>query len=112
MLDLFEQEESAALFIDKIMEKYKRYDRGQFMLLEKSIRTYPQEQRAALDHCIKNELWSATDFRDVATYLSQHNLGDLPKRRGPTTSTVSSDIQVSTRSIDEYDKILGGEMNE
>lgn len=56
MLDLFEQDESATLFIDKNMKKYKRYARDQFMLLEKSNRTYPQEQKAALDHCTTNEL--------------------------------------------------------
>lgn len=84
------------------------------MFLEKSIRTYPQEREAALDHCIKNELWSANHFRDVAAYLSQRSLGDgdIPKGIESTTSTVSSDIQVSIRSIDEYVKILGGEMNE
>lgn len=41
MIDLFEQEETAILFIDKITEKYKRYVRDQFMVLEKSIQTYP-----------------------------------------------------------------------
>lgn len=94
------------------MEKYKRYARDQFMVLEKSIQTYPQEREAALAHCIKNELWSANEFRDVIAYLSHHSLGDIAKEIESTSSTVSSDIQVSTGSIGEYVKILGGEMNE
>ena len=112
MIDLFEQEEAAILFIDKITEKYKRYVRDQFMVLEKSIQTYPQERDAALAHCIENELWSANDFRDVAAYLNQHRPGDIPKGIESISSTASSGIQVSTRSISEYVKILGGEVNE
>ena len=42
MIDLFEQEEAAILFIDKITEKYKRYVRDQFMVLEKSIQHTPK----------------------------------------------------------------------
>lgn len=56
MIDLFEQEEKAILFIDHVIEKYKRYARDQFMVLEKSIQTYPAERDEALEHCIKNEL--------------------------------------------------------
>ena len=96
----------------KITEKYKRYVRDQFMVLEKSIQTYPQERDAALAHCIENELWSANDFRDVAAYLNQHRPGDIPKGIESISSTASSGIQVSTRSISEYVKILGGEVNE
>ncbi|MBG9979129.1 Mu transposase domain-containing protein [Ruoffia tabacinasalis] len=112
MIDLFEQEESTILFIDKIMEKYKRYARDQFMILEKSIQTYPKEREAALAHCIKNGLWSANDFRDVAAYLNQNSLGDIAKGIESSSSTASSGIQVSTRSIGEYVKILGGGINE
>ena len=54
MIDLFEPEEKAILFIDKIVEKYKRYARDQFMVLEKSIKMYPAERDAALEHCIEN----------------------------------------------------------
>ncbi len=112
MIDLFEQEEAAILFIDKVIEKYRRYARDQFMVLERSVQAYPEEQEAALEYCIENELWSANDFRDVAAYLNQHRLGDIPKGIKSTSSTSSSGIQVSTRSINEYVKIMGGEMNE
>lgn len=91
-LNLFEQEESTTLFIVKTLEKYKRYERSQFMLLEKSIRNYPQKRMAALDHCIKNELWNVDDFRDGAVYLCQHSLGDFAKVIESTTFTVLSGI--------------------
>jgi len=112
MIDLFAKEEAALLFIDKVMEKYKRYARDQFMVLEKSVQTYPQERGAALAHCIENGLWSANDFRDVAAYLNQNKSEEIPKGIELTSSTASSGIQVFTRSISEYVKLLGGEMNE
>ena len=111
MIDLFEPEEKAILFIDKLTEKYKRYARDQFMVLEKSIQMYPAERDEALEHCIKNELWSANDFRDIAAYLAQYNLVEIPKGI-EANSTNLTGIEVSTRPFSEYAKILGGEVNE
>ena len=111
MIDLFEPEEKAILFIDKIVEKYKRYARDQFMVLEKSIQLYPAERDAALEYCIENELWSANDFRDVAAYLSQHKRIEIPNGI-ESISTTYTGIEVSTRPFSEYAKILGGEVNE
>lgn len=111
MIDLFEPEEKAILFIDKIVEEYKRYARDQFMVLEKSIQLYPTERDAALEYCIENELWSANDFRDVAAYLSQHKRIEIPNGI-ESISTTYTGIEVSTRSFSEYAKILGGEVNE
>ena len=111
MIDLFEPEEKAILFIDKIVEKYKRYARDQFMVLEKSIQLYPAERDAALEYCIENELWSANDFRDVAAYLSQQKRIEIPNGI-ESISTTYTGIEVSTRSFSEYAKILGGEVNE
>lgn len=112
MLNLFEDEEKAILFIDNVIEKYKRYARDQFMVLEKSIQTYPAEREEALKYCIENELWSANDFRDVSAYLSQNKVDEIPKGIETTASPSSTGIKVSTRSISEYVKIMGGEMNE
>jgi len=112
MIELFEQEEKAILFIDQVIEKYKRYVREQFMVLEKSIHTYPEERDQALEYCIEHELWSANDFRDVSAYLAQHKLEEIPKGIETASAASSSSIQVSTRSISEYVKIMGGELNE
>ena len=111
MIDLFEPEEKAILFIDKIIEKYKRYARDQFMVLEKSIQLYPAERDAAPEYCIENELWSANDFRDVAAYLSQHKWVEIPNGI-ESISTTYTGIEVSTRSFSEYAKIIGVEVNE
>lgn len=111
MIDLFEPEEKAILCIDKIVEKYKRYARDKFMVLEKSIQLYPAECDSALEYCIENELWSANDFRDVAAYLSQHKLVEIPNGN-KSICTTHTGIEVSTRSFSEYVKIMGGEANE
>ena len=112
MINLFDQEEKAHLFIDQVIGKYKRYARDQFMVLEKSILAYPEEREAALEHCIKNKLWSANDFRDVSAYLSQNRLREIPKGIESASSKPTTGINVSTRSINEYVKIMGGEPNE
>lgn len=112
MIDLFEPEEKAVLFIDKVIEKYQRYARDQFMVLEKSIQMYSLERDKTLEHCIENELWGANDFRDVSTYLNYHKLEKIPKEIENISSTTSPGIQVSTRSMSEYVKIMGGEMHE
>ena len=112
MIDLFDQEEKALVFIDQVIGKYKRYARDQFMVLEKSILAYPEEREAALEHCIKNELWSANDFRDISVYLSQNRLIAIPKAIESASPKPSTGISVSTRSINEYVKIMGGEPNE
>ncbi|WP_253940770.1 Mu transposase domain-containing protein [Fundicoccus ignavus] len=111
MIDLFEEEPRAILFIDKIVEKYKRYARDQFMVLEKSIKRYPTERDAALNYCIDNDLWSANDFRDIAIYLSQHKVEAIPEEI-KNNSSVPSGIEVSTRPLSDYVKIMGGEVNE
>ena len=112
MINLFEHEEKAHLFIDQVIGKYKRYARDQFMVLEKSILAYPEEREAALEHCIKNKLWSANDFRDISVYLSQNRLIAIPKAIESASPKPSTGISVSTRSINEYVKIMGGEPNE
>ena len=112
MINLFEHEEKAHLFIDQVIGKYKRYARDQFMVLEKSILEYPEEREAALEHCIKNKLWSANDFRDISVYLSQNRLIAIPKAIESASPKPSTGISVSTRSINEYVKIMGGEPNE
>ena len=48
----------------------------------------------------------------LCTFLLQNTPGDIPKGIESISSIASSGIQVSTRSISEYVKILGGEVNE
>lgn len=111
MINLLEEEHRAILFSDKIIDKYKRYAHDQFMVLERSINLYPKEQDAALNYCIDNELWSANDFRGVAFYLSQHKVEAISEDIKNTPS-VPSGIEVSTRPLSDYVKIMGGEVNE
>lgn len=77
------------------------------MILEKSISSYPKKREAALGQCIKNGLQSANNFRDFVAYLDKNSLGDIAKRVESSSSTVSSGIKVSKRSIGKYVKILG-----
>ena len=109
MIALFDEVESATLFIDRVIEGHKRYARDQFIVLEKAIEEYPEQREAALDKCISERLWSTNDFRDIAAYLANHSepasFHHLPEERRSS----ASQITVSTRSLNEYVKLLGGE---
>lgn len=109
---LFKDEKSATLFIDKVIAGHKRYARDQFLVLEKAIENYPEERETALEKCIAEKLWSANDFRDIAAYLagqkSPTTHQSTPEDHSASLFSSASPITVSTRSINEYTKFLGG----
>lgn len=112
MIALFEDELSAILFIDKVIETHKRYARDQFIVLEKAVKAFPEEREAALQKCLDERLWSANDFRDVSKFLSTHTQNSLLDEP-PLPSSVSlkpsaSSITVPTRSLSDYTKLIGG----
>ena len=58
---------------------------------------------------MREKLYSANDFRDVVHYLKQSSLEESvqlnKQQKVPTTPT---NIQVETRPLDTYTRILGG----
>lgn len=112
MLDLFGNETEATLFVDKVIQKHRRYVRDQFVILEKSVQLYPEVCESTLTYCIEHGLWSANEFRDISAYLMQHKLEEIPEETASSYISTTTNIQVATRSLDEYVDILGGEKNE
>lgn len=113
MIHLFEDEQSATFFIDKVMATHKRYARDQFLVLEKAVKYFPKIRETTLEKCIEEKLWSANDFRDVAAYLASQNQSTIRQATLEgymfSLNPATSPITVSTRSINEYTKFLGGE---
>lgn len=113
MIHLFEDEQKATFFIDKVIASHKRYTRDQFLVLEKTVQDFPKVRETTLEKCIAEKLWSANDFRDVAAYIASQNPSTIRQKTleaPPITLNPSTPpITVSTRSINEYTKILGGE---
>lgn len=110
MIALFEEEKSATLFIDKVIEGHKRYARDQFLVLEKTVKKYPEQREATLEKCIAEKLWSANDFRDIAAYLANKTASSSFYCIAEERRSCASQITVSTRSLDEYTKLLRGEI--
>lgn len=113
MIALFEDAQNATLFIDQLIAGHKRYARDQFLVLEKAIQRFPEEREAALEKCIAENLWSANDFRDIATYLASQKLstaGEADLKDRPHALKASAPkITVATRSINAYTKYIGGD---
>src|SRR5699024_342852 len=65
-------------FIEEICQRYGRYRRDQLQLLYKIALEYPKWINEAVEKCIKNQLYSANDFRDMVHYLQQNEHTDIP----------------------------------
>jgi transposase len=97
---------NAALFIERIIEKYPRYIRDQLSIINKSQEKYSLPQLyKAIDYCTERELYSATDLRDTLEYFKQEEpiaskYTDLP--------TKYSSVTAQERSINDYLNIHGG----
>ena len=110
MINLFPKEELAVPFVDKVIEYYKRYAKDQFKVLETCVKDYPEVSEATLEYCIKHSLWSANEFRAVATHLSDKQQADKSDSDEP--SSLSDDIEVPVRSMNDYVQLLGGSSHE
>ncbi len=89
------------------MKRYPRYRRDQLLILLKVAENNPAYLEAALTKSIREQLYSANDFRDIVEYLVKEDLdssGEIPS--GPPKTIPK--IPVSMRSMDTYTTILGG----
>nr|WP_154307137.1 IS21 family transposase [Metabacillus lacus] len=108
----FSDEEQATLFIQKLSEHYPRYIRDQLQIVQSTIHHFRQEIEEALDICIKDQLWSANDLRDVTLHLSRINESKEPQTlqfnniNQGNTPVIRATAHV--RELDDYIKILGG----
>ena len=100
MIALFEDESSAVLFIDKVIETHKRYARDQFIVLEKAVHSYPDEREAALHKCLGERLWNAKEFRNISKFLATHSQvslsGEQLKPNSASIKPSASPITVPT----------------
>lgn len=109
----FKNEDKAKILIDEIRKEKPRYIRDQLMVLD-SVATASSDAaiNKALDYCINNKLFSATDFKDAVNHYSKIVAqSDVipPEIKGITesaTNKISSKVQI--RSIEEYVKIMNG----
>lgn len=72
ILSLLPQTIHAKVFVDKLHEHKRRYIRDQLQIIEKNIRDVDKVLvDKALNYCIKQKLYSATDFSDALKYYKE-----------------------------------------
>ncbi|WP_066640169.1 IS21 family transposase [Desulfolucanica intricata] len=105
-------------FLNAIHTHKNRYIRDQLQLIKQNIASVDKQIiREALDYCLKNKLFSASEFSDALKHYQ--NLIKIPTDN--TTATTCTDInplhevdrskmktKPEVRSINEYKKILCG----
>ncbi|MFB9985909.1 IS21 family transposase, partial [Bacillus benzoevorans] len=108
----FDNEEKAALFLEEVRVRYRRYVRDQLQIVQYALHHFRPEMEEALEICIKDQLWSANDLRDVAQHLSRLKESKEPQEprnnhfKQGNTPALQATAQV--REMDDYIKILGG----
>lgn len=110
----FEDHDEALDYLEKLREKYPRYIRDQLqIILRETKQSTGQITTAALKECIKRNLYSATDFSDVVSYLQrQRQKGDTVADTSGTESQLNSvsgwvmETEAQKRNIAAYTALL------
>ncbi|PPA68454.1 IS21 family transposase [Jeotgalibacillus proteolyticus] len=109
LISYFEDQIQATTYLDEISQRYPRYRRDQFVIINKIIQRYPALIDTVLTKCLTEKLYNANDFRDIAHHLD--TLRDGPNEEVQSLHTIlpkHSHIKASTRSLNAYTSILGG----
>ena len=111
----FSEPEKARNFIEFIRSEKPRYIRDQVQLIQKAVKDVPLEvMDKALDFCVRNRLYRATDFQDAINHYQKDkgtiNNNDFEIKTPLLTQEELEKIKVTPkiRDISEYIKALGG----
>lgn len=111
----FEDIETATNFLTEIHKQYPRYIRDQLGLISRVSKSMDVEIRnEALRECIKRELYSATEFSDIAQFVKrQHQTKASSQQPKEVKSLHGMDaglvnIKPETRELERYLKLLKG----
>ncbi|MCQ2011663.1 IS21 family transposase [Sporolactobacillus sp. STSJ-5] len=110
----FNDGDQAALFIQELSKRYPRYVRDQLQIIQYALHHFRQEMEQALTICIKDQLWSANDLRDVSQHLARQKETKVVQAscqtQGSQNDRVARTRQVAAtvREMDDYIQILGG----
>lgn len=113
----FKDTEQTYAFLQTIREKYPRYTRDQLQMILKEAKENSKELlSAALKECMKRNLYSATDFSDVVSYIKRHRLvdetvtanADIVTQIGQVSEWIM-ETEAEKRELDSYTAILAGD---
>lgn len=107
----FENQKKAEQFIYEVGCRYPRYIRDQLQVIQYAITHFRSEINEALDVCIKDQLWSGNDLRDIAQHfarLKEKETTEVPLIQKSKTINPAIKATAATRDAEQYIKILGG----
>lgn len=105
----FKDQEKALMFVNEVAQKYPRYVRDQLQVIQYAITHFRPQIEDSLAVCIKEQLWSANDLRDIAQHftrikeakeVSPASLNESKKDNPATKATAA------TREMDYYTKLM------
>lgn len=106
----FNDQENALKFVNEVAQRYPRYVRDQLKVIQNAITHFRPQIEEALAVCLKEQLWSANDLRDIAQHLTRLKEG---KDTSPASSEAKKDNPVAkatavTREVEYYTNIIRG----
>ena len=110
----FSDPDKARIFMESIRSEKPRYIRDQVLLIQKAIKDTPLEvMDKALDFCVKNRLYRATDFQDAISHYQKdiHATDNVFNIKIPSlTQEDLEKIKVTPkiRDMSEYINAIGG----
>lgn len=112
--DRFSDRDKARNFIELIRQEKPRYIRDQVMLIQKAIKNASFEViDKALNFCLKNRLYSATDFHDAVNHYQKETHDTDNSFEITIPSLTQEDLEKikvtpKIREMSEYIDALGG----
>ena len=94
----------AAGFLERIRQEKPRYGTDQMRAIVTTLETYEGMNAIgkALDYCIKQELYSAGDFRMAVEYFAQTDRSEPEKSAKATVPEKYRSLRPQVRSMEEY----------
>lgn len=106
---LFTDQESVCIFLARVRERYPRYMRDQLATLINCVTKYGQKRAdEVLAECVRNKLFSATDFKEIITSGPAPCAEDITviKPLGDATAKLMVNVEPNRSSIDVYDDLF------
>jgi hypothetical protein len=107
----FPDNDKAVSYLEQLCSEKRRYARDQLMVIKKSIQKInPESINKALSYCIKNKIYSASDFEAVISkYIQDHNGKKkitIPEQPVHSLNKKVHEIVPQTSDIVEYEQIM------
>ena len=109
-MELFKDKTGAASFVSELKIRYPRYMRDQLATLQSCIIKYGQTAAdGALDTCLRNKLYSATNFKSIISVNPSVKRDEKPsiKPLGDEKARLMVNFDPYKSSIDIYENIFG-----